>query len=219
LLIAVIGILMGRFLCKNGEHKEIEKRTKIIHAFKTSQNELKINQEKLQEQSIKIRELEDTIDKKEQKISNIKTNLVSSDKQRVKLLEELKVLEKYKIKFESLENEFRIQSTMIEKLKSEKIINQDKIDRFKILIEKLKTKDRAYQKLKNKLESVENKYVEFKIKYNLNNDKLKNLEKENKEIYNLLEDIEDEREDLIERLRAISSVVGAVGINNNTDSK
>ncbi|NEW59713.1 hypothetical protein GSY74_00310 [Sulfurovum sp. bin170] len=299
LLTAVVGLLMGRFLCKSGESEEREDKRKVIHAFNTSENELGISREKVKDQSLRMTEIEDTIARREQRISNLETKLLSSDKQRGELLEELKILEKYKPRFESIENEFKIQSTVNERLKSEKIDNQEKIDKFQILttnlnaniydlkerkkeLEKsvdnlqkriktdnsnnkkmeqskddiydklkqdsqrvhkeiirtkdedyerleqnkskayqkmLETKNELYQELRDELESVESEYEEFKINYNLDSDRLETLEKENKKIYNTLDTIAHERDDLLARLRAISSVVGAVGVDNSSESR
>lgn len=316
LLMAVVGLLMGRFLCKSGESDEKEQKKKVIHAFQTSQSELEISRERVKEQSLNMTELEDTIARREQHIRNMETKLLSSDKHRVKLLEELKTLEKYKARFESLTEEFDVQKSELEILKSDKIENQKKIDGFKIstnrlnktifnsksseveleseiekldqtvnrqkeayrestskrekkyeeLIqeshkkhqEKLNSKDNAYdklqhqkekayremleskeeayetleksrtkiyqnmlesknelyQELREELESVESEYEEFKINYNLDSDRLNTIEEENQKIYNTLDTIAHERDDLLARLRAISSVVGAVGIEN-----
>ncbi|SFV64220.1 Chromosome partition protein smc [hydrothermal vent metagenome] len=295
LLTALVGLLMGRFLCKSGESEEREQKKKVIHAFNTSENELEISREKVKEQFLMISELEDTIARREQKINNVEIKLSSSEKQRIKLLEELKILEKYKPRFESLSNESKIQTTIIEKLKSEKIAKQEEIDKSKILTSKLKAtianlkkekkeleedkdtlqnriksdnnnymkqeeninkkyivaiqakddayaklekkykeiiqkkdenyetlelqKSKEYQELKDELESIENEYEEFKINYTLDSDRLEALEKENKKIYNTLDAIAHERDDLLGRLRAISSVVGAVGIDNSSESR
>ncbi len=332
LLTAVVGILMGRFLCKSGENEERRKKRKVIHAFETSQHELKISRDRLKEYSFKMTELEDTIAKREQQIRNMETKLLASDKQVVKLLDELKILEKYRPRFESLSNEFNLQSRELDRVKAEKRVYKKEIEDLNISshrldkslveskkreselegsIEKLKQKlkeerisyknseesrteefesllqkinqkyikelnvknrayerleqelnkrykdtveqkDRAYEKLEQELNRkynsivrqkdeaydrlehdkskeyqnmVESKsesykklreeYEEFKLNYNLDSDRLTNIEEENRRIYQTLETIAMERDDLLARLRAVSSVVNAVGVDNN----
>ena len=294
ILTAVIGVLMGRFLCKSGEHDEREKKEKVIHAYKSIQNELEISRERVKEQFYALKELEDTVARGEQEITNFNTKLLSSDTQRKKLLEELKVLEKYKPRFESLTKEFEIQAKTLERLNEEKIANQKEISDFKILTnelhkqisnlkgnqkdsessatklkEKLDEQRNLYEKkieeqeikykemislikekhqsqqaskeevheeleeksrlkykemlenkseelnlLKKELDSVEDEYEAFKINYSLDNDRLEKLESDHQAIYHTLESIVAERDDLMGRLRAISSVVGAVGVEN-----
>ena len=153
LLTAVIGLLMGRFLCKSGENEEREQKKKVIHAFKTSKNELEISRERVKDQVLQITELEYTVARREQKINNLETKLLSSDKERAELLEELKILEKYKPRFEALDNEFKIQSDLVKNLKSEKISNQEKIDKFQILTTNLNANIENLEKKKRELES------------------------------------------------------------------
>jgi len=137
ILVAVIGILMGRFLCKNGENEEREKKEKIIHAYKALKNEFDISQDKIQEQLLSLKELENHLALAKQEIENSNARLKSSDVQRDKLLSELKNLEKYKPKFESLDREFKLQSKIVEGLKNEKIANQKEIADFKIISNRL----------------------------------------------------------------------------------
>lgn len=387
ILVAVIGILMGRFLCKNGENEEREKKEKIIHAYKALKNEFDISQDKIQEQLLSLKELENHFALAKQEIENSNARLKSSDVQRDKLLSELKNLEKYKPKFESLDREFKLQSKIVEGLKNEKIANQKEIADFKIISNRLnktisdfkvkegewerekinlnktiteqgvmykkssvdseqkikeivrskekeyedilqkthkkyqsklesktrmyekleeesiakyrelvQEKDKAYEKLeqeskikykemieskdkayemleksthikyknsvqskdkafeklqqesdkryqnmvhlkdeayeslekertkaydelKIELEKVEREYEEFKINYNLDSDRLDLLESDHEKIYHTLETIVSERDDLLARLRAISSVVGAVGVDNGSSSE
>ena len=288
ILTAVLGLLMGRFLCKSGENDEREKKNKIIHAFKASQNELEINRAKIIEQSRILQETQDIIAGHEQEINNFSTKLLSSDTQRGKLLDELKALEKYKSRFESLNREFKLQSKILDGIKSEKIADQKEIADFKILTNELKkniahlkekqreseeiivnlnerikeqnsvaqkseveqekkykemltskerehetllqstnkkyqsqleSKTKAYDELKKELESVKEEYEKFKINHTLETDRLDALESDNAKIYHTLETIVVERDDLLARLRAISSVVGAVGIDKNSKSQ
>ena len=236
ILVAVIGILMGRFLCKSGESEEREKKKKVIHAFKTSQEELKSSRESVKNQSLELKEREDKIAKSEQEIENIRAKLNSSDKERVELLEELKILEKYKARFESLDREFKLQSKITEALKEEKISNQKEIMDLNLLIDGLnkdvddlkvnnqkyqsllKSKDDLYEALEEKsslnYKEIVNEYKEFQENHNLDYDKLARLESDNEKIYHTLETIILERDDLVARLRAISSVVGAVGVDS-----
>jgi len=244
-LTTVIGLLMGRFLCKSGENDEREKKKKLIHALSVSKNELEISREKVKDQAFVIKMKEDLIAEHEQEINNFNTKLLSSNRQQEELLAELKKLEKYKTRFESLQNEFKVQSKTIESLKSEKLTLFAEIEELKIMInglnknithltnhnrqkemdfgslekkktklhEVIETKDRTYSDLKKELECVEEEYMEFKLNYNLDTDRLESLERENTKIYHTLEAIILERDDLLSRLRAISSVVGAVGID------
>ncbi|MCK5855022.1 MAG: hypothetical protein KAG56_07350 [Sulfurovaceae bacterium] len=278
ILVAVIGVLMGRFLCKSGESEEREKKKKVIHAFKSSENELDLSRESSRKHLLRLKQQEEKIAKQEQEISNSKTKVDSSDTQRIELLDELKVLEKYKSRFESLEREFKLQNKISDGLKEEKIANQKEIADFKILIDELnknilhlkknqsevekehtlnkrlltdkerehdklltdvhqehqlklkdkdalhesleKNKNQDYNELKKELESVEREYEAFKLNHSLDNERLQKLEIDNEKIYHTLESIALEKEDLVARLRAISSVVGAVGIDRaeNTQS-
>ena len=308
ILTAVIGLLMGRFLCKSGESDEREKKKQVIHAFKSSQSELEISRERANEQALLLQMHENSIATHEQELNNLNTRVRSSDKQKELLLEELKQLEKYKPRFESLSKEFHFQSELIDKLKSERVAilsekeeltilsnslnknishlksdneqkeqnfaklkkvfeeefkktikekdnsyetlkqkleksiqekvnnhetSQEKLHReYKLLI---KTKNNEYEaleseqnklyknmvnsnsethnELKKELESITEEHEEFKINYHLDNHRLETLDKENTKIYHTLETLISERNDLLSRLRAISSVVGAVGVD------
>jgi len=287
-LAAVVGILMGRSLCKNGENEEREKKDKVIHLYKALKNEFEITQGKIKEQKGVVKGLEDGMAQAEQEIDNIQTRLHSSDAQRIHLLEELKVLEKYKSRFESLDREFKLQSKIVEELKNEKIVNQKEISDFEILTnglnknivnlkekqgklddtilklkeridfkdieherllnssyekyqsqlqvkldayEKLKeesilkyrdmikVKDESYDELKVLFDSLKREYDEFKLKHTLDSDRLDSLEYEHQKIYLTLDTVILERDDLVARLRAISSVVGAVGIEGASSDK
>ena len=292
ILAAVIGILMGRFLCKSGESEEREKKKKVIHAFKASENELNLSRESIKKQLLILKGQEDKIAEQEQEISNSRTKVNSSDTQRVKLLDELKFLEKYKSRFESLDREFKLQNKILDGLKEEKILNQKEIADFKILTDELNknivyfkekgcelessvatleekirqernkheeayeqleqgssikykeiieiknnaynsleesksrdykemidSKTEAYAILQKDLERVESEYEEFKLSYTLDNERLEKLEEDNSKIYHTLETIVLERDDLVARLRAISSVVGAVGIDRGENTQ
>ena len=291
-LAAVVGILMGRFLCKNGENEEREKKDKIIHAYKALKNEFETTQSKIKKQDFMLKALEEGVAQGEQEIENSQTKLNSSDKQRTQLLDELKVLEKYKSRFDSLDREFKLQSKIVDGLKNEKIANQKEISDFKIMTngltknivdfkrgqgelesdmdklnktlkermlsketehdtmlqkthkkyqtqlegkvstyekfeeesnkrykETVQLKDKAYEELKISLESVENEYEEFKINHGLDSDRLDELELDHQKIYHTLETVISERDDLVARIRAISSVVGAVGIDSVSGDK
>ena len=273
-LATVIGILMGRFLCKNGENEERERKHKVVHSYKALKNEFEISQKKVKEQGFVLKALEEGVAQGEQEIENRQTRLNSSDKQRTQLLDELKVLEKYRSRFESLDREFVFQSKVVEGLKNEKISNQKEIADFKArqgelessmvkLTENLKyqgvqhenmlqkthkkyqfkleskariyekvedemnkrykdtvqLKDEAYEELSILFNSVEKEYEEFKINYSLDSDRLDTLELDHQKIYHTLETIVLERDDLVVRLRAISSVVGAVGIDGSNGDK
>ena len=273
-LATVIGILMGRFLCKNGENEEREKKDKVLHVYKALKSEFEMSQEKIKEQGFMLKSLEEGVAQGEQEIDNRQTRLNSSDKQRTQLLDELKVLEKYKSRFDSLDREFGLQSKTVERLKDEKISHQKEIADFKArggelesnmvklnenfkhqglqhenMLQKthkkyqfkLEAKERIYEKLEDEtskrykntvqlkdkvyeelivsLNSVEKEYEEFKINYNLDSDRLDSLELEHQKIYHTLETVVLERDDLVARLRAISSVVGAVGIDGSNGDK
>ena len=316
-LVAIVGILMGRFLCKSGESEEREKKKKVIYAYESTQKELEFQQNRVEEYASQLQLKEDYIAECEQTIHNLNTKLESSNQERKQLLEELKVLDKYKSKFESLDKEFEIQSKMLEELKDEKINNQQEIADFKILTNelnknitqlqkngedldaeiaylneqlkdnkehyerlitnineaheayKVKTfeayeQDRAqmlkehkedkikmlkeheddkvknlkeheqykvktlkeheeykaktlkeYRELEKKYQEMKSDYKEFVETHNVDSDRLATLEVENEKMYHILKSVEMERDDLLNRLRAISSVVGAVGIEQH----
>lgn len=257
LLTAIIGLIMGRFLCKNGETEERLKKQNIITAFKSAQVDLKYNEDKVTEQSSVITKQNEQISQLEEKISNFDMNLKSSERQRVTLLENLKELEKYKSRFEALTKEFNLQSEMVEKLKNTKGTNIEEI-------EGLRTSVNVLEKNKQILETKEVK-LETQLKTTLDSNKtqaeniteLQQLNEKNiKKIHELTQDMEkkmleltklqsykndmsidierlsfleteyeslaenfnkliEERDDLLSRIRAISSVVGAVGVDNN----
>ncbi len=297
LLVAVIGVLMGRFLCKSGESEEREKKKKFIYAYESTQKELVFQQNRVEEYASQLQLKEDYIAQYEQTIHNLNTKLESSNQERKRLLEELKVLDKYKSKFESLDNEFEIQAKMLEELKDEKINNQKEIADFKILtnelnknianmqknigeleeevaylnenqkdnkehyegviqkaneaheaykinilkehkeykiktlkeyeaykVETLKEQEahkakmlKEYDELEKSYRELKSEYQEFVETHNLDSDRLATLEIDNEKMYHILKSVEMERDDLLNRLRAISSVVGAVGIEHVKD--
>lgn len=257
LLVAVIGILMGRFLCKSGESEEREKRKKVIYAYESTLKELEFQKNRVEEYATQLQLKEDYIAQCEQNIHSLNTKLDSSNQERKQLLEELKVLDKYKSKFESLDKEFKIHSKMLEQLKDEKINNQKEIANFKILtnelnkninsleenreeLEKeilslnnqLKEQKEHYERLIQQInelheedkskalkeyQEIKSDYENFVETHNLDSDRLLTLEIENEKMYHLLNSVEIERDDLLNRLRAISSVVEAVGIEQVKD--
>ncbi len=257
LLVAVIGVLMGRFLCKSGESEEREKRKKVIYAYESTLKELEFQKNRVEEYATQLQLKEDYIAQCEQNIHSLNTKLDSSNQERKQLLEELKVLDKYKSKFESLDKEFKIHSKMLEQLKDEKINNQKEIADFKILtnelnknissleenreeLEKeilslnnqLKEQKEHYEKLIQQInelheedkskaleeyQEIKSDYENFVETHNLDSDRLLTLEIENEKMYHLLNSVEIERDDLLNRLRAISSVVEAVGIEQVKD--
>jgi predicted RNase H-like nuclease (RuvC/YqgF family) len=130
LIAAVIGLIMGRFLCKSGEADEKAKNVSNITAYKALEINFQKSEERLGEQVSVNHVHEDNIAEQEQNILNLKTKLTSSDKHSTKCLEDLKVLEKYKTRFEALTKEFNLQVEQIEVLKGVKSTNIETIDGF-----------------------------------------------------------------------------------------
>ena len=266
LLTAIIGLIMGRFLCKSGESEEKIKKEKVIYALNSLQSDTKKQLTTIEEQQDIINEKERNISDLEQRVANLSSRLVSSDEQSQTLLEELKGLEKYKIRFEALTKEFDVQENFIKTLKVQKREALEVIEEYKGEVKRLK--ENIVNLEKNNSETIANKEQQTKrldalIQTNKKQDKiineltalkekakvslehagkrealmnqqlqenssiiekLKDMEAEyysykesfNKEkLLNLEEHIEKlyvEREDLTSRLRAISSVVNAVGV-------
>jgi len=339
IIIAIIGIVMGRFLCKSGEKEEREEKKKVIYAYKTAQHQMEIYENQIGEHTLENHQLESQLSDFKQRYSNAQTALNVSDNQREKLLKDLKVLEKYKSRFESLQNEFKLQNGLLDELKGQKIKNLEKIgeletikgnqeksisnlnkkyqesnseidrleeiirkkdlsteelelklkEKYKVIIEEkdnaykkleedkekeykdmLQEKNRAYDKLeedktkecknmlneingayddleqeknreykdmrqeynetieklkeehtssyielKQEKESIEDEYETFKINFNLDSDRLESLEHDYEKMYGTLNRVIEERDDLLSRLRAISSVVGAVSVEKH----
>ena len=266
LLTAIIGLIMGRFLCKSGESEEKIKKEKVIYALNSLQSDTKKQLTTIEEQQDIINEKERNISDLEQRVANLSSRLVSSDEQSQTLLEELKGLEKYKIRFEALTKEFDVQENFIKTLKVQKREALEVIEEYKGEVKRLK--ENIVNLEKNNSETIANKEQQTKrldalIQTNKKQDKIINeltalkekakvsLEhagkrealmnqqfQENSSIIEQLKDIEEEyhlykesfnkekllkleehieklyveREDLISRLRAISSVVNAVGV-------
>jgi DNA repair exonuclease SbcCD ATPase subunit len=234
LLSAVIGLIMGRFLCKSKESEEKSKNLRLLRSHKALEVEFNKSQNRLNEQISTNHTYEDALSEQKQSISNLTTRLNSSSKHEAIHLEELKVLEKYKTRYEALNKEFGLQSELVEKLKNEKSSKIETIDGLKTdgstlehnlsslqdkhkntLIE-LEQLDFVSQKQKKQIDELlirENELTE-----KLKNSKIKKkerldfLEKEYEKVSSLLNSTIDERDDLISRIRAISSVVGAVGV-------
>jgi len=266
LLAAIIGLIMGRFLCKSGESEEKIKKEKITYAFKSAQSDLKEQVGIIETQQEEMKTKEQNISELEQKNSNLTARLNSSEDENYKLLEELKVLEKYKSRFEALSKEFDVQSNFMETLKAQKSSGLEEIEQFKVQTNRLKQKIVNMEKESKEIvayKKKQEKYLDELLTTNKNQDKaineltllrdensvsleqgsqrekqLNQLVKENsleierlkemeeeyriyKEEFNevkllelekIKERLYSEREDLISRLRAISSVVGAVGV-------
>ena len=236
LVAAIIGLLMGRFLCKSGESEEKIKKSRVITAYKALQVDFDKAEERLSEQVSLNHMHEDSIAQHEQTIANLSTRLDSSDKHGAQHLDDLKVLEKYKTRFEGLSKEFGIQNKQIESLKDEKSSNIETIHAFetntKILEETLSSLDEKYEETAQVLEDVsllsqdqkksidelslrEKELIEQLDNYKIDrHDRLEFLEKEYKEVAEKLNIVIDERDDLVARIRAISSVVGAIGVED-----
>ncbi len=266
LLAAIIGLIMGRFLCKSGESEEKIKKEKITYAFKSAQSDLKEQVVTIEEQQESIKVKEQNISELEQENSNLTTRLNSSEEENQTLLEELKVLEKYKTRFEALTTEFDVQANFMESLKAKKGSALEEIEQFKVQTNTLKQnivnmeeKSREIVAYKEKQEKLldelgsmnknqdkaineltllrdensvsieqgtqrEKQLNQLVKEHILEIERLKVMEEEYgsyKELFNEaklleLEESRDrlytEREDLLSRLRAISSVVGAVGV-------
>jgi len=361
IIVAIIGIVMGRFLCKSGEKEEREEKKKVIYAYKTAQHQMGIYENKIDEHTVENHQLESQLSDFKQKYNNAQTALNISDNQREKLLKDLKILEKYKSRFEALQNEFKLQNRLLDELKGQKIKNLEKIgelesiksnqeksilnlnkkyqdsnseiarleaiirekdlsteelelklkEKYKAIIEEkdsaykkleedknkeykdmLRERNRAYEKLeqeknqeyknmlqernsayekleqeknqeykdmsqeknsaydkleqektkeyknmlqqysetieklkeehtksymelKKEKDSIEDEYETFKINFNLDSDRLASLESDYEKMYGTLNRVIGERDDLLSRLRAISSVVGAVSVEKN----
>ncbi len=266
LLAAIIGLIMGRFLCKSGESEEKIKKEKVTYAFNALQSDVKKQLITIEEQQDSINEKERNISDLEQTVANLSTRLVTSDAQSQTVLEELKVLEKYKMRFEALNKEFDVQVNFIETLKAQKRGALEKIEKYKVEVNRLEQSIINLEEKNSKIianQEIQEKHLDALIRTNKNQDKTINelstlkeknrlsLEhgtkrealmnqqlQENSSIIEQLKDIEEEyhlykesfnkekllkleehleklyveREDLISRLRAISSVVNAVGV-------
>ena len=223
---AIIGLFMGRFLCKSGEADEKAKKASLLTAYKALELEFKKSEERLTEQLSLNHIHEDNIAEQEQSILNLETKLASSDRHSTKCLEELKVLEKYKIRFEALTKEFTLQVEQIELLKGVKSTNIETIDGFetsnRILEQNFASLSDEHAKTSEILEHVSKLSKEQQEEI----DKLKNtkiernkrlefLEKEYPLLVDKLNVSIADREDLMARIRAISSVVGAVGVDES----
>ncbi len=223
---AIIGLLMGRFLCKSGEAEEKAKKASIITAYNALEIDFKKSEERLAEQLSVNHLYEDTIAEREQSILNLTTKLTSSEKHGAKHLEDLKVLEKYKTRFEALTKEFELQVKQIETLKGVKSTNTETIDGFetssRILEQNFFTLTKEHAKTTEILEHITRLSQEQKEEI----DKLKNskiekherlafLEEEYGEIIEKYNTAVEARDDLMARIRAISSVVGAVGVEDS----
>jgi len=226
LIAAIIGLFMGRFLCKSGEADEKAKKMSIITAYKSLEIDFKKSEERLAEQLSLNHTHEDNIATQEQNILNFKTKLASSDKHSANCLEELKILEKYKTRFEALSKEFNIQTEQIETLKGVKSTNTETIDGFetssRILEQNFASLSDEHAKTSEILEHVTtlskeqqeeiSKLKNTKIE---RSERLEFLEKEYPLLVDKLNISIADREDLMARIRAISSVVGAVGVDES----
>ena len=266
LLTAIIGLLMGRFLCKSGESEEKRAKDKVSYSLKSAQSDLVSLQVKADNQQESIKINEKNISQLEQDKSNLISRLESSELQAQTLLLELKELEKYRTRYEGLSKEFEVQSEAMEQLRTQKGSGLEEIEQFKVqtntlkqnianmeeensgivayknkqeeLLDELVTVNKNQEKtiqeltlLKDensvRLEEGEKLQTELEqqAKENLEEiEKLKEIEEEYlvyKEAFNekkllqleeRLELLYEEREDLTSRLRAISSVVNAVGV-------
>ena len=226
LIASIIGLFMGRFLCKSGEADEKAKKMSIITAHNGLKLEFKKSEERLAEQVSLNHVYEDKIAEQEQSILNLETKLASSDKHSLKCLEELKVLEKYKARFEALTKEFALQVKHIEALKSIKSTNIETIDgletSYKILEQNFASLTDEHTKTSEILEHVttlskEQKEEIEKLKNAKveRNERLEFLEKEYPQLVDKLNTSITDREDLMSRIRAISSVVGAIGVEKS----
>lgn len=283
LLVAIIGLFMGRFLCKSGETEERLQKKRIISTLKSTQIDLEKSEEKITEQTSLLTQQKEHISQLEEDIVNLNMRLNSSETQRVALLENLKELEKYKSRFEALSKEFQVQSQIVERLKGEKeskieeveglntsikVLQQNKQElehqtsklkeelevaldsnrgqnqqikelhqlndnHIKTINEITKQQEELNQKLTQSLaeleqlqtelqakekayEKLNNAYSEYQNGINVDSERLAFLEKEYEELGKNFNTILVERDDLLSRIRAISSVVGAVGIDENS---
>jgi chromosome segregation ATPase len=237
LITAIIGLLMGRFLCKSGESDEKIKKEKVVRAYQDLQVVNTLSEKRLKEQTLANQEQEDSIAELEQMVSNLKTQLNSSDKHGAEHLEQLKVLQKYQTRFEALSIEFSVQEKQLEKLKEEKREHIENIEALEtsngILGQSLESLEEVHEVSEENLERVSADNEEHRIKIeellsiekelreSLENykiekhERLEYLEKEYAQVVEKLNFVIDEKEDLMSRIRAISSVVGAVGVEEH----
>jgi chromosome segregation ATPase len=237
LITAIIGLLMGRFLCKSGESEEKIKKEKVLRAYQALQVVSTSSEKRLKEQTFANQEQEESIAQLEQMVSNLKTQLNASEKHGAEHLDELKVLQKYQTRFEALSREFTVQEKQLEKLKEEKREHIENIEALEtsngILGQSLESLEEVHEVSEESLETVraENEKHRTQIAELLNSekelreslenykiekhDRLEYLEKEYVQVVEKLNFVIDEKEDLMSRIRAISSVVGAVGVEEN----
>ena len=253
---AIIGVLMGRFLCKSGEIEQRSKKEEFKKIFELSQSKVKNSEIIITELKTNIQDEKNNTAKLEQTITNLNTKLSSSNSQRVKILDDLRELEKYETRFKALDSEFKLQSNLVEKLKKEKSLNiqklessttlitilnqkvkdtQEKSDKIiiinnnqtkelkdfhkiykdnKILIEKIEKLEKLLEQKNNQYNLIENEYKNYKSSIKIDNKRLIFLEKEYNKTNQILDITITQRDDLLSRIRAISSVVEAVGVEN-----
>ena len=241
LITATIGLFMGRFLCKSGETEEKIKKSRIITSYKSLQVDFNKSEERLAEQVSLNQTHEDTLAQQAQEIVNLTTQLNTSDKHSAKHLEELKVLEKYKTRFEALSSEFEIQNKQIESLKDEKSTNIESLHSFETntrileqnfssLSSKYEETTLAFKEIIELSEEQKKQIEEFimnerELLGKLENHKIDKeerlhfLEEEYDRLISKLNILIEEKEDLTTRIRAISSVVGAVGVEEESVKK
>ena len=224
LVASFIGLLMGRFLCKNGESEERIEKEKVLYALADAKSNLLKQEAILKKLQENLKEKEERVSELEQHNNNIHTQFNTSDNQRITLLEELQSLEKYKSRFEALTTEFEIQSELIKDLNQEKRVYLEEMDSSQALIESLSEKNikilEKSSELSTMVEEANSEIERLKKlvvlleahKEKFNDEKIKKFSEIEKYLRAELKNIEIERDDLVSRLRAISSVVGAVGV-------
>ncbi|MEA2029514.1 MAG: hypothetical protein U9N49_11140 [Campylobacterota bacterium] len=262
-LFAIVGFLLGRFLCKSGEIEERQAKEELSKSLELTQLEL-------QKSHTIQQELKDTISNHEQKVSNLEqdiannnTQMLSLNSQKSQLLDNLRQLEKYEARFKALSNEFNLQANAMDELKKDKSLTIQKLDESNtfntilkqklselqtrsdkikanndILSEKLimlsnadknakvlkdkidqlntalNTKNSQYDTLHSKYTVLSSEYKNYKDAITQNDDRLVFLENEYQKSSEILEEITAQRDDLLARIRAISSVVDAVGVEH-----
>jgi len=203
LIASLIGLLMGRFLCKNGESEERIEKEKALYAFADAKNDLL-------KQKAMLRKLEDSLGEKEEKILELEQQNSATP---------IEVISSENTQEDNLVEE--LQLDLIEELNQEKRVHLEEIDSSKALIESLTEKNikvleesaELERELRDEIERLEELVILLEAdKEKFNKERIKEFRAIELNLREELKRVEVERDDLVHRLKAISSVVGAVGV-------
>ncbi|HHH49831.1 MAG TPA: DUF1049 domain-containing protein [Saprospiraceae bacterium] len=233
---AIIGWFMGRFVCKSNEHQERSNNKALNKENQRLEALIAEKDTEIHAISNKVMSKNDQIKELEHENNTANTLLETLKHEHESNLSQLQKLKPFQAQFEQLSQDYDVQSqqiiqhkTTLQKLQEELNKTQVKLADYTkkaaeleqqnaLLNKKIDTLNHQLNNSQDEYGSQKDKFIELVERYNelkkeaeSNQEKVEKAAQDKQILKQKISQITEENGDLISRLRAISSVVGAVG--------